>query len=1407
MRRRTQPVARLSANALTVLQRRYLIKDAAGRPTESATRLFRRVAKNIAEAEALYSTAPTQRRQVAEAFYRLMSRLDFLPNSPTLMNAGRDLQQLAACFVLPVDDSLESIFETLKHQALIHQSGGGTGFAFSRLRPKNDRVSTTSGIASGPVSFMRVFNMATEVIKQGGCVVPDTLVSTTRGMVPIDELGPSDGLAETWHQPTPRLTVATDEGPKTSDEFYIHGVAPIRRIRTRCGYHIAATLEHRIRVIDEEGRYVWRHMKDLQVGDWAVLQKGHLLEPEDYKLPTLTGEPHFNAHQVTLPAEVSEQFGEFIGYLVGDGSFSWYNQAATTGRIILTVCDGQPEVVEWLVSTCRQLFDLSPRPWKKPNDGSTNYYLNATTLATWLHQLGVKKRSAQSARVPPVVFRKGIKMAVGFLRGLFTADGTASQDGYPSLSSVSKGLLEDVQQLLLAVGIPSSVSVTTNRVGAFGTNPLYRLHVKTLAGLEMFGRRIGFIDTHRRTLLANALNPAWEFNDVIPHQGKRLVALYAGPGRGSGPGRTSRGANRRLYRAIQHYLPDVAAPRNLTRSRLAVLVKEHEEIRNSPLTDFLSNDQFYDQIVSIEGGESLTLDLSVPANHTYIANGFISHNTRRGANMGILRVDHPDILEFIDLKRDPRELTNFNVSVGVTDAFMRALEHRRDYPIVNPRTGKTIGRLKAAEVFDRMAAAAWENGEPGVVFLDTINAQNPTPHLGHIEATNPCVTAETWVHTEDGPRQVKELIGVQFVARINGQSYLSGYEGFFHTGTKPVVNLQTLEGFSLRLTPDHPVRRVVRKTRYVLDSEWCRVADLRRGDQILMNNHRGSAAWPGSFSYEEGYLLGFLVGDGVLKEDKAVLSVWDTAGTGVVGVMAEVARCAQTMPHRRDFKGWMEVEGRSEKRLALASLRDLARECGMQPGNKRITPQIEKGSSEFYRGFLRAFFDADGSVQGDQRKGVSVRLAQTDLCRLEAVQRMLLRLGIFSTIYPNRRPEAASLLPDGKGGRKLYPTVPFHELVIARESLLSFQEAIGFSDSTKATRLSDLIGAYRRHVNRDRFVARVKAVLEDGVEGVYDVTVPVCHAFDANGFVVHNCSEQPLLPYESCTLGSINLSNFVAGTRDRPRIDFDRLADTVRTAVRFLDDVIDMNQYPLPEIQAITKGNRKIGLGVMGFADVLIKLNIPYDSQSALAIGGRVMRFVHEQASAASAALARERGVFPNFKGSRLESEGLGLRNATVTTVAPTGTISIIADCSPGIEPLYGVSFARTVMEDVRLISLHSEFVRRARAAGIYSERLVARVAAGESIQRLTEIPAPLRRLFVTAHDVSPEHHVRIQAAFQRYSDSGVSKTINLPASASKTDVAEAFLLAYRLGCKGLTVFRTGSREKQVMSCANVQYC
>ncbi len=509
--------------------------------------------------------------------------------------------------------------------------------------------------------------------------------------------------------------------------------------------------------------------------------------------------------------------------------------------------------------------------------------------------------------------------------------------------------------------------------------------------------------------------------------------------------------------------------------------------------------------------------------------------TRRGANMGILRVDHPDIEQFIVCKRENDQITNFNISVGLTEAFMQAVETGGNYDLLNPRTGRIAGQLNAREVFEKIVEMAWKNGEPGIIFLDRLERDNPTPHLGRIESTNPCVTADTWVTTSEGPRRVMELVGRPFEAMVNGRRYATGEEGFFRTGTRPVVRLHTQEGYSLRLTPDHRVLRVVDRTRYRIASEWVQAQELRPGDQVLLHDHRPLAGWPGKLNEGEGYLLGLLVGDGVLKDDAAVLSVWTgeqvvnefEAIDGLSPVMQAALISARALPHRSDFSGWTAIRGRNECRLKMAGLRALAERVGMRPGYNTITPEIERASSAGYRGFLRGLFDCDGAIQGTQEKGVSVRLAQSDLGLLQAAQRMLLRLGIASTIYEERRTAGLRPMPDGRGGSREYWTKAQHELVISGDNLSLFAERVGFADSRKSTRLESLINCYRRRLNRERFTATVLAVEPDGGEDVYDVQVPGINAFDGNGFYVHNCGEQPLLPYESCNLGSINVARMV----------------------------------------------------------------------------------------------------------------------------------------------------------------------------------------------------------------------------------------------------------------------------------------
>ena len=443
------------------------------------------------------------------------------------------------------------------------------------------------------------------------------------------------------------------------------------------------------------------------------------------------------------------------------------------------------------------------------------------------------------------------------------------------------------------------------------------------------------------------------------------------------------------------------------------------------------------------------------------------------------------------------------------------------------------------------------------------------------------------------------------------------------------------------------------------------------GDRVVLNDHRALDSWPGRYGEAEGYLVGLLLGCGTLKKDNAVLSVRTGAEAvnggplPTCGMMEKALTFARALPHKSDGIGWTAVPGREEWRMHLGALRTLCHDLGMAPEHKTVTPEAERCSSDFSRGLLAGLFDADGSVQDSRTRGGSIRLAQSDLDTLPAVQRMLLRHGIVATISRDRC-----------------------ELIIAGANMARFRAVVGFSDTDKAARLDTLLGDPKQRLGQERFCATVAALRPEGTETVYDVQVPGENRFDADGFVAHNCGEQPLLPYEACNLGSINLSVFHAP--DAPDgIDWNGLTQTVHLAVRFLDNVIDASRYPLEQITDMVRANRKIGLGIMGFADLLYLLRIPYDSAEALAVAEKLMETIQAEARSASKNLAAERGAFPAYPDSLFGKRNLGpYRNATTTTIAPTGTLSIIAGCSSGIEPLFALSFSRHVMQRLQQTAL-----------------------------------------------------------------------------------------------------------------------
>jgi ribonucleoside-diphosphate reductase alpha chain len=1440
------PGANLTENARKVLMKRYVRRGDDGQPAETVEEMFWRVAYHVAKVEEQWD-ADVQQRTVE--YYHLLSSKKFFPNSPTFTGAGTPLGQLAACFVLPITDDMgrdsAGIFQTLRDAALIQQTGGGNGFSFSRLRPKGALVQTSAGQATGPVGFLRVYDHAFGEIAQGGCLLPETLVFTNKGLLRLDEIVNSDVTG--WQEHV--LSIPTDEGLKDSARGYNNGVADVLRVHTRQGLSITGTPNHKVKVMTNAGPE-WKEIQDLAKGDWIVVRLGEYTgKLQALKKPD---QKHGNQVMPQLPSILDEEFAFFLGYLAGDGFVA---QGEQDHRVGVSVAHSS-YLMEEMPALLERLFNVKVHKMQKPNDASATFVMDNRAIKEFLLMNGLGKRTSRDVTVPRSIRQSPPNIVGAYVRGLLEAHGALSH-GYPCLVTTSSQLAREVATLLIGLGCPVGIRTTSPGLDHWGDAETYQVRITSTVGLQAWREKIGcdqrsrFVAAHawesdlRRETSYVLPNARYWFQPVLD-----TITLEQIDKKGRGRNINFRATEPRLRRQILRYYRE---DRNLTRSGYDLLKAEHPEaFENAPSVEGF----WFVEVGGVEAaGKSLTLDLEVADNHTYLAYGMVTHNTRRGANMAVLRVDHPDVEDFVTSKTNENHITNFNISVGITDAFMRAVKEDGDWELRFPdiaemkqhkfsgtleqaeKEGITIRgyrKLKARELFNKIVKQAHHNGEPGVLFLDASNRSNPVPHLYPLEATNPCVTGDTLIYTDQGLRRADELaaegfeINVATDARFGTDAFLPATH-VFQTGTKPVYRLITREGYELRLTEDH---------RVMTSRGWVETKDLQPGERVHILNRKGGFGSAGTL--EEGHVLGWLVGDGTANVVRAVLSFFGNEKQELAPAFAQMVTNLVEKPNQRRAYpvGIVQVEERDEARIASDRLRVWAARYGITEEKKHFVPSaVFAGSENIQRGFLQALFTADGQVNDGGEKGCSVRLSASHLPLLKDVQRLLLNFGIASRIYENRRLAGYRPMPDGKGGTKEYFHQPQHDLAISKSSLIRFANEIGFLTEAKQSKLANYLSRMVRGPYEESFLATVFAVEPDGVEAVYDLHQPDTHSFIANGFVVHNCGEQWLGPYENCCLGSVNLNEHCGpeGT-----VDWEKLRQSVVLSTRFLDDVVEANAYvpAVPQLTEAAHKARRIGLGIMGLADLMYHVGVRYGSPEGQEFGAQVMEFVRYHAMQTSIELAEERGPFPAIEGSIYDMDNMswtppqslvryqhdwsrpavawdaivggikkhGIRNAAQTTVAPTGTIATVAGCEGyGCEPVFALAYFRHVNDngkDLKLTYASPRFDEALKKLGLGEEKrqeIVEQVMREGTCQQIEELPQAVRDTFVVSADITAEEHVRMQAVLQAFVDNSLSKTVNFHETATEEDVAKAYMLAWELGCKGITVYVTGSREKVVL--------
>lgn len=1336
-----------------------------------------RIAKGVAAVE-----KSAVRSDVEESFAREIAALRFVPGGRIWAGAGtgQDLTYFN-CYVIPCpQDSRQGIVDTLGQMIEIMSRGGGVGINISSLRPQRAIVRGVNGRSSGAVSWMDLFSRATGLVEQGGCFAEDTRIATSQGLISAGELSSRIRAGE-------HFSALTHEGLRPITAQFRNGQKQLWQVTTQRGLVVEVTEEHKMGVM-RDGRLATVPVKALKVGDETLGLIGQGVPDHDVDLIPLDSNQvslEYDSAVSEFPKVLDTRLAYLVGYMAGDGG----GRGIEKDTVTMGVNDGIPAISHRLREFSQELFMADPGV-EFPDGGGKILVIDVPGLGEWLVRNGLLEHQTESIRVPERILQSGTTVMAGFIAGFFDASGYAPDQvhGYGA-NPYNRLTAQGIQEMLFAMGIAAHVHVGDpsewhgREHYQLVVDPEFEERFQRLMRLSvMVSERLGTPDQESRV------------------QANRSVGSGMGP-RGVGIGQSvkSDGTPGIIYPAAQ--------PRG--DSRATALVDRGGEVLPDAIVSILPT-----RIAEV-------YDFEVADTHMLSGNGFYTSNSRRGALMLQIEDWHPDVWRFIEVKKTPGMVENANISVRISDRFMEAVKKDADWELVFPDTsdsdydeiwdgnletwrerGKPVihyETVKAKKLWHAIIEGAWQAAEPGIVFDERHEKDSNSWYFNPLISTNPCVTGDTLVATEVGHVKARDLkVGM----KIRTPAGLSPIDQVYNNGVQKIYRVHFSDGGFLDCTQDHRVK-VVGQTQ----DEWVSVQDLKPGDPVLVmaNEVFGDrSALPaeaqqylegcglhlsGSYDRTAGFLAGSVFCDDMIALDQSEPSGpthYIRFGSDDQQWMQTIARVLQETGIPSQFRVEDQevslgatVVVRQKVTRESETLATMLAKIGM-PANvasslKALPNEFLQASRDFLAGLLDGLFSRDGQVviKGD---GADLQLHTTSQGLAQQVRNLLLQFGIHARVCHGQAIGSLDVAPAG------------YDVVVHDEGVGRFHEAIGLTHPDKACILGEFASGSPGPASS--WTTAVTAIEDTGrEEEVFDVHEPSTLTWVTNGYVSFDCAEQPLPAWGVCTLGHINLAAFYH--EDRNDVDWDALRVTVRMGTRFLDDIVDATPYFFDENYQNQQKERRIGLGTMGLGELLIRLGLRYGSPESIDFIDRLYEFICTEAYLYDVELAREKGAFPAFEAERYLESGFmqrmsdsvreairenGTRNVTILTQAPTGTVGSMVNTSTGIEPFYALTYFRQSR-----LGFDEQYVQ------VAQDWMDANPGG------------TLPDYFVGAMDLTPEEHVRVQAAIQRWTDSSISKTANAPSTYTVEDTASLYELAYDLGCKGVTIYRDQSRQEQVL--------